>query len=208
MLSGPSFRSAFAYNINSVILSGFPLTSFHLVEALLSAFLWLYTLVCAVVQKYHKMYFYLHLFTFLVLISQSTCFISTTWKRTQTMEQQPPCACEQTKSKQKQNQVTLHSNWTRALLFDLSPKQCNGILKGWFHCRTPEWKRQFLVNNILMFGSAWCLVMAQIQFSLIKKLKIGRPEHWLTPHFPTSDNISILFYPPTPSKWTSYVYHP
>ena len=32
-----------------------------------------------------------------------------------------------------------------------------------------------------MFGSA-CLVMAQIRFSLIKKIKIGRPEHLLTLH--------------------------
>ena len=31
-----------------------------------------------------------------------------------------------------------------------------------------------------MLDSAWCLVMAQIQFSLIKK-KIGRPEHLLSP---------------------------
>ena len=57
MLSGPSFRSAFVFSINSLILSGFPLTSFHLAEASLSVFSWLYTLVCAVVQKYHEMSF-------------------------------------------------------------------------------------------------------------------------------------------------------
>ena len=57
MLSGPSFRSAFVFSINSLILSGFSLTSFHLAEASLSVFLWLYTLVCAVVQKYHEMSF-------------------------------------------------------------------------------------------------------------------------------------------------------
>ena len=50
------------------------------------------------------------------------------------------------------------------------------------------------------------------QFSLIKKIKIGRPE-LLLPHPPTSDNISFLPYPPpspppAPSKWTSYVYRP
>ena len=39
----------------SLILSA--LTSFHLAEASLSAFSWLYTLVCAVVQKDHKMPF-------------------------------------------------------------------------------------------------------------------------------------------------------
>ena len=55
MLSGPSFRSNFVFSINSLILSGFPLTTFHLAEASLSAFLWLYSLVSAVVQKYHEM---------------------------------------------------------------------------------------------------------------------------------------------------------
>ena len=115
-----------------------------------------------------------------VLNLQSTCFICTTWKRKQTMEQQPHRACERTKSKQKQNQVMSHSNWPRVLLFDLAHKQCNGIIKGWLHCLTSESKGRFLVNNIL-FGSAWCLVMAQIQFSLIKKIKIGHPEHSLTP---------------------------
>ena len=33
MLSGRSFRSAFVFIIKSLILPGFPLTSFHLVEA-------------------------------------------------------------------------------------------------------------------------------------------------------------------------------
>ena len=38
MLSGPSSRSAFVFNINSLILSGFPLTYFHLAEAGLCTF--------------------------------------------------------------------------------------------------------------------------------------------------------------------------
>ena len=50
MLLDHSFRSA-------VVLSGFPLTPFHLAEASLSAFLWLYTLVCAAVQEYYEMSF-------------------------------------------------------------------------------------------------------------------------------------------------------
>ena len=57
MLSSHSFRSAFVFSFNSLILSGFPLTSFHLAEASLSAFSWLYTLECAVVQKHHEMSF-------------------------------------------------------------------------------------------------------------------------------------------------------
>ena len=51
MLSGPPFRSVFVFSFNSLILSGFPLTSFHLAEASLSAFSWLYTLVCANLTK-------------------------------------------------------------------------------------------------------------------------------------------------------------
>ena len=79
MLSGTSFWSAFVFSINSLILSGFLLPSFHTAGVSLSAFLWLYTLVCAVVQKYHEIFFiYSYLFTFLVLILQSTCFFCTT----------------------------------------------------------------------------------------------------------------------------------
>ena len=33
-----------------------------------------------------------------------------------------------------------------------------------------------------------------------KKMKIGRPEHSLTPHPSASDNISFLPYPPTPHQ--------
>ena len=55
-------------------------TSLRLIEALLSAFLWLYTLVCSC-TKISQNVLHWYLFTFLVLISQSTCFISTTWKR-------------------------------------------------------------------------------------------------------------------------------
>ena len=37
--------------------------------------------------------------------------------------------------------------------FDVA-QQCNGIIKGWLHCLTSETKGRFLVNNILIFGSA------------------------------------------------------
>ena len=60
MLSGPSLRLVFIFSINSLILPGFPSTSFHLAEASLSAISWFYTLVCAVVN-------YVQLFIFLVL---------------------------------------------------------------------------------------------------------------------------------------------
>ena len=47
-----------------------------------------------------------------------------------------------------------------------------------------------------MFPSA-CLVMAQIQFPLIKKIKIRRPEHSLIPN-PTKSDILIFALPPLP----------
>ena len=59
MLSGPSFRSVFVFSINSLILFGFPLTSFHLAEVSLSAFLWLCTLVCVVVQNITKCFLFI-----------------------------------------------------------------------------------------------------------------------------------------------------
>ena len=53
MLSGSFFRSAFVFSVNSLILSGFPLTSSHLAEVSLCAFSWFCSLEYAVVQKYH-----------------------------------------------------------------------------------------------------------------------------------------------------------
>ena len=67
----------------------------------------------------------------------------------QTMEEQPHHAWERTKSKQKQNQVMSHSNWPRVLLFVLTHKQCNDIIKGWLHCFPPESIGRILVSNIL-----------------------------------------------------------
>ena len=76
---------------------------------------------------------------------------------------------KRTKSTQKQNQGTSHLNWQHVLLFDLAHKQCNGIIKGWLDCLTPESIGRFLVNNLLMFDWRLCQVMAQIKFSLTKK---------------------------------------
>ena len=129
MLSRPSFRSVFVFSINSLILPGFPLTSFYLAEASLSTFSWLYTLMWSVVQKDHEISFIYSHFKY-ILILQSICFICATWKRKQTMEQQPGRACDRTMSKEKRNQVTSHYNWPRVPWFDLVNKQCNGITKG------------------------------------------------------------------------------
>ena len=48
------------------------------------------------------------------------------------MEQQPHCACERTKSKQKQKQFMPHSNRPRVLLFDLAQKHALILLKDGF----------------------------------------------------------------------------
>ena len=50
-----SFKSAYVFSINSLILFGLTLTSFHLADVSQSAFWWLYTLACAVVQNYQEM---------------------------------------------------------------------------------------------------------------------------------------------------------
>ena len=146
-----------------------------------STFSWLYILVCAVVQKYHEMFSQKKIF--LVPILQSTCFICITWKRKQIIDQQPHCACgERTKSnKNKINKTTSYSKRPCVLLFALAHKQCNGIIKGWLHCLMLESKGRFLANNTLL---AWCLVMVQIQFTLIKQNKDWASRTLANPYTP------------------------
>ena len=68
MLSGYSFWLAFVFSINSLILSDFPLTSFHLAcKASLSALTWSYTLVCAVVQKCHNYFVLFFILLFIII---------------------------------------------------------------------------------------------------------------------------------------------
>ena len=76
MLLSPSFSSAFVSSINSLILSDFPLASFHLAEASLPAFVWLYTLLCAVIQKYQMSFFII--FPISGTHLEPACFIFTT----------------------------------------------------------------------------------------------------------------------------------
>ena len=134
MLSDLSFRSAFVFSINSLILFGFPLTflfswsqpcpqscfkkwktslspssynenmCWTMVELkphyLLSrGFVFVCMQLCKNITK-------CFLFTFLVLVLQSVCFICASWKRKQTLEQKSHHACDWTKSKQKQSDVT------------------------------------------------------------------------------------------------------
>ena len=55
------------------------------------------------------------------------------WKNNRTVQ------CERTKSKQKQNQVTSHSNWPRFLLFDLA-----------FSPQTMQWYGCIMLSCILL----------------------------------------------------------
>ena len=94
MLSGPSFRSDLIFSINSLILSGFPLTSFHLAEASLSAFrdfILLCVQLSKSITKKCLLFIIIHIFSIQTMEQQI-------------MEQQPHRACERTKSKLKQNQ--------------------------------------------------------------------------------------------------------
>ena len=133
MLSRPSFRQAFLFTINSLILSGFPLTSFPLVEASLSAFSWFYTLACAVVHKYHEILW------FIIIHILSTHFAI--------------------------NLFFLHnlkSKLTSRSIVWLSHKQCDGIIKGWFHCQSR--KDEILSMNVFN----WQLLITYI-FSVYLK---------------------------------------
>ena len=101
----------------------------------------------------------------LVLILQSTCFICRTLKHKLWNNNCTVHVNERNQNKRKTNSRHI----PRVLLFNLAYKQCNAIIKGWLHCLKSKSNGRF-VNNIL-FGSAWCLVMLQIQFSLIEKNK-------------------------------------
>ena len=76
----------------------------------------------------------------LVLILQSTRFICTTWKRKQSMEQQPRCACERTKLKQKQTPSHVTFKLTTRSIVRFSPVS----LKDGFTVWRQSQKKDFL----------------------------------------------------------------
>ena len=80
------------------------------------------------------------------------------------------------KSQTNYGRTTALCMWTNEIKTKTPPSpvtfQCNGIIKGWLHCLISEPKGRFLVNRILMFDSAWCMVVAQLQFYLIKKWRL------------------------------------
>ena len=124
---------SFVFSVNSLISSGFPLASFHLVEPSLSAFSWLYTLVCEFVQKYHEMSF-----LFIITHNLSTHFavnlfflpqlenVNKLKRKNRTMH-----VNKEIKTKTKPSHVIYKLTMPSIVRF--SPKQCNGIIKGWLH---------------------------------------------------------------------------
>ena len=150
MLSGFSFRLAFVFNINSLVLLGFPLTSFHLAEASLSLFSWLYTLACAVIQKYHKMFFIYICSHFQYSFCNQPILFAQPEDINKLYYGTTTALCMWTneiKTKAKPSHVTF--KLTSVQLFNLAHKQSDGIIKGWLHCLTSESKERSLVNNIL-----------------------------------------------------------
>ena len=202
MLSGFSFRSAFIFSINSLILFGFPLTSFYFTET--SLFADLVTFTEEILNG--KLHLLCSVSTFL----QSICFNCTTWKRKQTTKQQPHRACERTKSKQKQNQAMSHSNSPRVLLFNLAHKQYNSVIKRQLHCLTSESKGTFLLK---IYINVWLSKMSGHGVNSIffnKKNKdwtygtLANPPPPSLPIPPPSDSISFLPQPlPPPSHQLS-----
>ena len=134
MLSDPSFESVFIFSINSLILFGFPLTSFNLAEASLSAFSWLYTLVCALVQNITNIIFSTRFAIKLLATFAQLGNVNKLWN----------------------NNHNVHVNEQNQIdhVFHLAYKQWNGIIKGCLHCLMSNSKGRFLVNNMLMFTSS------------------------------------------------------
>ena len=165
----PSGRLSFSVSTH-LILSGFPLTSFYLAEASQSAFSWLYTIMCAVVQKYHEMSFIYNYSHFWYLFCNQPV-LNKVWNNNHTVHMN-----ERNRNKIKPSHVTFKLN-TRSIV------RFRAIIKGWLHCLTSESKIRFLFRLSMMSDHG----ANPIFFN-----KIGRPEHSLTPHPSTSDNISFL----------------
>ena len=155
MLSGTSFKSAFVFSFNSLILSGFPLTSFHLVEASPSAFSWLYTLVCVAVSTKCLLFIIIHIFSIHFAINLFYLHSLKTYTNYGTTA--APCMWTneiKTKIKTKSYHVR-----PRVLLFDLAHKQYNNssfcikwrfcvVLSSVWKWLQPVWPKYHVVNNI------------------------------------------------------------
>ena len=98
-----SFRSAFVFIINLLILSGF-LNIFSFSQGLTICF---FVALCCNLCSFPKISYHLFMIYILVPLLRSTSFIYRIWKCKQTMKQQPHHACERNKYKNKMSHVKL-----------------------------------------------------------------------------------------------------
>ena len=112
------------------------------------------------------------------------------------------------KTKTKPNHVTF--KLTTGSIVRFSPQRVHG-----YHqkiCLTLDSIGRFWVTNILMFDSAWCQVMAQIQFSLIKKsctfrILVTSPPSYIRYHLIFTSPPSTPYPPHTHNNLTT-LQHP
>ena len=167
MLSGPSFS--------------FRLTFLHLAEVSLSAFSWLYTLMCEVAQKYPEMYFTYNHFYY-SFCNQPALFaqleiVNKLWNNNHTVH-----VNERNQNKKScliQIEYSFH-----CLIYPTNNTMVS--LKDGFTVWRQSQKEDFL--STINYINVWLSMMlghgANPIFFNNKKIKIGRPEHFLTPPTP------------------------
>ena len=159
MSSCPSFKSIFIFSINSLILSGLPFILFHLAEASLSDFWWIYTLMYAAVQKYYEIslfYNYSHFY-------YSFCNQPVSFAQLENINQLWNNNCAMHVNKRFKNKNKIKS--CNIQIDNLAHKKCNVFIKGWHHCLTSVSKGGFLVNNHSL--DPQLLVKGEVNFNYI-----------------------------------------
>ena len=150
MLSGPSFRPAFVFSVNSSKLSGFSFDFFSFSWSFtIYFFMASYSCMCAVVQNITNclLFIIIHIFS-THFCNQPVLFaqlenVNKLWNNNLTMN-----VNERFKNKNKTKSRHIQID-------DLAHKKCNGIIKDWHHCLTSVSKGRLFVNNKLISRSAW-----------------------------------------------------
>ena len=198
MLSGPSFMSAFAFNINSLILSGFPLACFYLAEAYL-LFLSFALLFVQLPKLSHFQYSFCNQPVLFAQLENVNKF----WDNNCTV-----CVNKrnQNKCKTKSRNIQIDHGFFCSIYLSNSAMVVL-LIKGWLNCLTSESKGRFLVNNIL---NTWLSMIPGYDTNPIflgkKKLDVHNFRWPPTPCFRQHLNFALTPHPL--SKWTLYVYHP
>ena len=118
------------------------------------------------------------------------------------MEQQSHRAPERTKSKQKQNQVTSHSNWLRVLLFDLAVVSLKDDFTVWRQTQ----KEDFLSVIFNVWLSMISSHGANPIFFKKKKKRLDVQNKANSPH--TYDRQYLIFALPIPPPYSPQSSHP